>query len=378
MRRSLRICLVARPEPGTTGTSRYVECLSSELKELGLEVSALSTRPSGAAASALAAARRMGLDFNAFLASYPLRLRWPPADVYHLTVQTYAGLLLSCPPPGPTVVTVHDIIPYLVRRDHRLRPYRHPVHRALDWVAMRGLRRADRIFADSEWTRRTLVEALGVDACRVTTLRLGVDQTRFRPLKVPADFRERFGLSEHERYVLYIGSEDPRKNLETLWRAFARVHTHHPEAVLLKVGAPQSAPERNRLLHLRQALAVSGAIRFLDHVAEEDLPVLYNLACVCVLPSLYEGFGLPVLEALACGTRVVCSNVTALPEVVGADSLVCEPTADGIAAALEETLAGDGVGADARRRWASGFSWRRSAEAANHVYQALAMARAVG
>jgi alpha-1,3-rhamnosyl/mannosyltransferase len=378
------VCLVTRDEPGTTGTSRYAGRLGQDLRPLGIDPLYLSTRPSGRAARALALGRRARLDLNTFLAHYPLRLTWPAADVYHLTVQTYAGLLLLGPPPGPVVVTVHDIIPYLTRHDRRLRAYGHGVHRVFDWLAMRGLRRAQslgRLLADSVWTKRTLVDALGLRPEGIAVVPLGVDQEVFRPAPVPPAVRQRYGLSEGAPYVLYVGSEDPRKNVEVLLRAFALVSPRLPQLRLLKVGPAQHQGQRRRLEGLAGELGIGPAVRFLDHVPEPDLPALYNAAAVCVLPSAYEGFGLPVLEAMACGTPVVCAAAGALPELAGgAAPLFPAHNAEALAGVLLELLRDPARRADLARRGlarAAQLTWQQTAATTAEHYRAAAHRRSV-
>jgi glycosyltransferase involved in cell wall biosynthesis len=361
----MRVCLVAREEPGTTGTSRYVASLTPRLKAAGNRIVPLATTPAGLAARAAASSRTLGFDAGAFLSSYPIRWRWPAADVYHLSGQTYASVLLFTPPPGPVVVTVHDIIPYLVRHEPRLNVYRHPLHRLFDWLAMRGLRRAGALIADSEWTRLMIVQQLGIPRERITTVPLGVDSETYRPLDVPEAYRRHHNLTDGRPHILYVGSEDPRKNLEALWRAFAQVCDHFPGSQLLKAGRGHHPAERRRLNRLAEQLEIAARVRFLEDVPEEDLPLLYNAARVYVQPSLYEGFGLPVLEALACGTHVVSSDRAALPELAGADSVSCapepEPLADALAASLCQKH--DAASRDARRAWAARFSWDRTSAA---------------
>jgi glycosyltransferase involved in cell wall biosynthesis len=359
--RRLRVCLVTRDEPGVTGTSRYAECLVRELLAHGVDVVTLQTRPVGNVGRLFSRARRLGPDLTTFFASYPLRVTWPAADVYHLTVQTYAALLVTCPPPGPSVVTVHDIIPWLVRHDRRITAYRHPIHALADRLAMRGLMRATRLVAVSAWTGRSLVDTLGIPANRVAVVPLGVNTRRFRPLEVPSEFRRRCSLDAAVPHLLYVGSDDPRKNLDGLLRAFARVRREQPSAVLLLVGASHQPGERRRLRNLVSELGLDGAVRWLDQVAECELPLLYNAADVLVQPSHLEGFGLPVLEALACGTRVVCSDRAALPELAAEQAVLCSPTPESLASAIGRSLADRASPAERERRsqWALRFTWER-------------------
>jgi glycosyltransferase involved in cell wall biosynthesis len=262
------------------------------------------------------------------------------------------------------VVTVHDVIPYLLRNDPCLCTYRTPADRLFDRLALAGLRRADWLFADSEYTKRCLVAELGLRPQTIEVVYLGVEHERFRPLAASPAVRERYGLPEGRRYLIYVGSEDPRKNLPTLIRALALVRARLPELELIKVGRAHFVQERRRLLALAQQTGVREAIHFLDDVPEQDLPLLYNLADACVLPSLYEGFGFPVLEAMACGTPVVCSNATSLPEVAGDAAVLVDCTGGGgeLAAALYRVLSdsalrfalgGKGLARAARFRWSN-------------------------
>ena len=325
---AMRVQVIARPTAGQTGMSRYTTCLVRGLRTVGTDV--CLTQPAGPPfpLPLARALRRTGLDVEAFFGSYPLRARLEPAGVYHLAGQTLATLLLFQRFPGPTVVTVLDIIPWLVRHDPALNTFGHGVDRFFYRLALAGLKRADAIVAISEYTKRTLVQALGLPQGRIHVVYPGVDHERFRPVDVPASFRARYGLDRAGRYVLFVGSDDPRKNLPTLVRAFARVKQRIPEVRLLKVGAPHFQREREHLLALIEELELTRNVLFFDGVSDEDLPLFYNAAGLLVLPSLYEGFGLPVVEAMACGTPVVCSDATALPEVAGHSALLVEPSDD--------------------------------------------------
>jgi glycosyltransferase involved in cell wall biosynthesis len=283
-----------------------------------------------------------------------------------------ATLLVLQPFNAPVVVTVHDIIPYLLRRNRQLSAYAHPPHRWFDALAVKGLKRADALLAVSSWTKRTLIEQLGIPAARIHVVHSGVDATQFRPLVVPPAFYQRYRLAEGPRYVLYVGSEDPRKNLEMLFAAFGRLRQIEPDVRLLKIGPPQMAPQRSRLLRVAAARGIESAIDWIDQVPDQDLPYFYSLATVSVLPSLYEGFGFPALEAMACGSPLVCADAAALPEVGGGACVLCPPTAMGLYRALRGV-----VNDPQRRQWlseagqqrAAQFTWQGTAEAVSDVYR---------
>ena len=311
-----RVALIAGPSGLNTGIGRYVQMLHAGLRESGVDaVRVAPTLPSLPNAS-YRLFHWLGRDLRAFLTYYPFWSSYPKADIYHLTSQTLASLLLFRRPKGRVVVTVHDIFPYMVYNDPQLgSPYRteHLFYR----LPIPGLKRADHLIANSQYTKQCVVEHLGIAPERITVVYLGVDHERFRPLSVPAAIRETYGLPEGRRYLIYVGSEDPRKNLATLVRALAELRRELPDVELIKVGRPHFARERQRLIELATQLGVRTVIHFLEDVPEDDLPLLYNLADLCVMPSLYEGFGFPVLEAMACGTPAVYANAGSLPEIAG-------------------------------------------------------------
>jgi glycosyltransferase involved in cell wall biosynthesis len=162
-----------------------------------------------------------------------------------------------------------------------------------------------------------------------------------------------------------------------LIRAFAELRATRPDLALLKVGQPEVLEQRERALSVARGLGVSDGIYFVGH-ASVNLPELYNLADLFVFPSLYEGFGLPPLEAMACGTPVVCSNTSSLPEVVGDAAVTCEPNVHSLAEAMGRVLDNPALSrelAHRGRRHAQTQSWTRAAAATIEVYIAAREAR---
>lgn len=307
-----------------TGLLRYSMSLCEELRAQGVDMALVHPRlPVPRPLDR--AGRALGLNVATFLDSYPVSVHIDGADICHLASQTLSTLLFRRRR-LPVVVTVHDLIPHLVSDDPLLSLYRHPVERLFDRLAIKGLQRAAAIIAISEFTKGTIVQMTGYPAERIHVVYRAVDRSVFRPLSVPDAFRRRYGLEANIPHVLYVGSEDPRKNVAGLIRAFAEVREQVPKAQLIKVGAPHFSGERQRLVQLIEDLDLNGAVRFLDQVPDEDLPLFYNEASVFVQPSFYEGFGLPALEAMSCGTPVVASDRASLPEVVGARGLFVSPT----------------------------------------------------
>ncbi|MGE3912360.1 MAG: glycosyltransferase family 4 protein, partial [Chloroflexota bacterium] len=176
-------------------------------------------------------------------------------------------------------------------------------------------------------------------------------------------------------YLIYVGSEDPRKDLASLIDALARIRETDHDVELLKIGKAHFADERERLVSRAQMLGVGDALHFLNDVTDEDLPALYSLARVCVMPSLYEGFGFPVLEAMACGTPVVAAEASSLTELVGDAGLLVPPRhpiqlADAISRLLEPAHWSRDWRALGRCR-ASQFTWERTARQTVEVYEAV-------
>lgn len=366
----MRVALIAKPGQRQTGVGRYVGELTRALRAGGDDVVEVSTAPGIPRWMGTAATRLAHRDLESFITTYPVKVGYPDADVYHFSSQSLTSLLLICPPRGHVVATVHDIIPYLVRHSRQLSSYSHPFHRIFDFLAMQGLKRADLLLADSAWTRDTLIQELRIAADRVRVVHLGVDTERFRPMEVPEEFRSRYGLDRRFRHLLYVGSEDPRKNLEALLRAFALLSRQRQDLRLLKVGHPHHLAEHRRLVTLAGELGIADEVIWVSQAPDDDLPLFYNAADMLVMPSLYEGFGLTVLEALACGTPVVSADTASLPEIAGYDSHLCAPTAAGVAGGIAGRLAQRDTAQDSqsRRRWALNFTWQRAAQLVHAEY----------
>ncbi len=270
------------------------------------------------------------------------------------------------------VLTVHDLA-FLMHpecADNRLRAY-------LDDVVPRSVRRADFVIADSENTRNDLVVLLGVRPDRVEVVPGGVEP-RFRPVVDPdglARARERLGVGTAP-FILAVGVLEPRKNLTTLMDAFAELKRRGTLPDLKLVLAGGRGWLVDGILEHRAASPVRDDILFPGFIADELLPAVYSAANVLAFPSLYEGFGLPVLEAMACGTPVVSSNASCLPEVAAGAALMVEPTDTGaLTDALERVLDDDALHADLSRKGlerARRYSWKAAAERLLRVYKRVA------
>jgi glycosyltransferase involved in cell wall biosynthesis len=361
-----------------TGIGRYVDRLETSLRNADVNVVRANLAPPQLPRFVYRGFRLIGRDLRAFQINYPLWSAYPRADTYHLTTQTLASLLLVGRPNGRVVVTVHDIFPYMLRSTAQLRsPYRgdHLYHR----LAMAGLKRADHLIADSEYTKRSLIEHLGVGEDNITVVHLGIDHQHFRPQGSGSQIHARYGLSDERRYLLYVGSEDPRKNLAALVRALAEVRRDLADVELVKVGLAHLERGRRHVLEVAEQLEVGDAIHFLEDVPEDDLPQLYAMADLYVTPSPFEGFGFPVLEAMACGTPVICVEAGALPEIVGSAAVKVPPGSPGaLAESIRRVLASperQRALREAGLDQAAGFTWAATARTTAAVYAYLARRR---
>lgn len=266
------------------------------------------------------------------------------------------------------VVTIHDLSFLILPEtaDPGLQRY-------LSRAVPRAVARAHRVLADSQCTRDDLIAHLGVAPEHITVAYPGI-HPRFRPLEeeVVEAFRERYGLPA--RFILGLGTLEPRKNFPALIEAYARLAElgiPHREVPLVIAGGKGWLYEG--IFETVERLNLRKHVRFLGFVPDEDLPALYNAASALAFPSLYEGFGLPPLEAMACGTPVVASNVSSLPEVLGEAAVMVAPTdVEALATALGRVLTDPEVQTTLRMRGlrqAAQFTWQDTAQVLLRVYQ---------
>ena len=299
------------------------------------------------------------------------RLRWQQVQLVRRARQAGASLLHV---PGfdapvrkkvPVVLTVHDLIGMLFPQNFP------PVSRLYwsKWLPFTA-RFADRIIADSQCTRLDILRLIHIPTERVSVIPLGVE-AHFQPQSAEAirQTREHYGLSAN--YILYVGTIEPRKGIDTLINAFARLEGR-PALELVIVGKKgwywdavfqTITPE------------IATRVRVLDYVHDDALPALYAGAAVFAFASRYEGFGLPVLEAMACGTPVVCANSSSLPEIVADSAWMVFPDDVGaLARALDELLSDHGLADEFRHKGLERtrmFTWEKTALATLAVYQSL-------
>jgi glycosyltransferase involved in cell wall biosynthesis len=230
--------------------------------------------------------------------------------------------------------------------------------------------RADAILADSEATRRDVISMLAVPPEKVTTVWAGID-ARFAPVSAEEVSRVRGANGLPDGYILFVGTIEPRKNLDGLMRAYAALTAELPDAPPLVIAGRRGW--LNDPIHALPAeLGIADRVCWVADIPDSDLPGLYTGASALCLPSLYEGFGFPVLEAMACGTPVVTSGRGSLTEVAGDAAVLIDPMdVESIADGLRQALTDSKLAANLRKKGiaqAAKFTWAETARKALDVY----------
>ncbi len=296
-----------------------------------------------------------------------------------LAKRTGTKILHLPDPPGtpldmrvPRVVTCHDLIPLVLYKDYLSKL---PGSRALQWLRdYARYRTAERVIAISEATKRDLIQFLDVEPEKITVVHSGVDHDRFS-----ADSLD--GEEEHLRvclgfdgpFLLCLGASDKRKNLPLLVRAYARSGVSRD--VKLVFAGPISKRNRGRLAQISAENGVENSVHILGYIEDTMLVALFRHCLAYVFPSSYEGFGLPILEAMACGAPTLTSTLSALGEVAGDAALALpELTLETLSDGIAQIVAGDTLRAQLRARGlehVKTFTWARCAEKTLGVYQRL-------
>lgn len=301
--------------------------------------------------------------------AFPWFVRQLHVDLVHIPLNNVPVFL-----PKPYVVTIHDMSSVMFAFGDDRREKFH------SWRFRRGLLRADQVMAVSGATRRDVLNVMGLPPDQVRQIYNAIDPGFLESETDPGKRREVLDRYQiHYPYLLYAGSVNPRKNVARIVEALALLrqdlegHPRYKDLRLVIIGDQISKyPGLRRAVHQAR---VADAVRFLGFVKREELKVFYQGAEVFVFPSLYEGFGLPPLEAMALGTPVVTSGVSALPEVVGDAAMIVKPeNVFDIARGIREVLLDDSLRADlvARgREQVKRFSWYDTARQVLETYRSV-------
>lgn len=357
------------PSEGWPSMDRYARGLLDHLSAMERDYVVVPAPVNGCNGNGRVGIRRRYWDR---LVAYPARLRLCRPDVIHVLDHTYAHILRKFGG-SRSMVTVHDLWP--LRRPR----FRHSVRQlALDALARhmtKSLHAATLLCADSVFSAREVQELLEIAPERVRVVPLGVDEAFFMPAP-PEDMRafRRELFNDAAPRLLHVGSCDPRKNVEGLLHIVAEIHRYAPRARLLQVGGYFTAEHRG----LISKLGLDRVIMQQPALTETALRLAYQAADVLLLPSLYEGFGFPILEAQASRLPVVCSNRGSLPEVAGNGAVCLDPNwpAEWVAAALDIVESRD----RRHRLLESGhanackYTWERTATDVAAIYEELLQA----
>ena len=297
-------------------------------------------------------------------------------DIYHIVTQTLGRFAMFV---HPSIITVHDISPLRSRLteptmygNSTILPYGNRLVSAAFHTFVResikSARYADAIITPSHFTKRELTSLLKINPQKIYVIPNGLKHELFKPRdKIMA--RRRFGLPLEKKIVLHIGAENPRKNIPTLIKAFYKLRKKaNYKTILVRVGETRKSTQR-----LIAAYNLEDSVLQFGLISEHELPYIYNAADILVFPSIYEGFGLPPIEAMASGCPVIAGNGTSLPEVVGDAGILCDPLdVDALADEMEKLLENE----ELRRslcqkglRRVSRFSWERVAEETIKIYE---------
>ena len=351
----MRVLLINH-SPKQSGVAVYASNLCRELRTQGIRVEIADISDSSGLGFVSSQAHRIRRSIE--IANGLLKL--PKGfDVYHATSQTISVSHVFV---RPAVVTIMDASALLSYKDN--------IGGFLIRMAFSFAKSAEMAVCPSEFARREAISRLGVNPNRVVVIPLGVDHAIFHRTD-KEEARRRFGLPRNAKLILSVSTTLKHKNLPALLRAFQIVRKKQPAARLVRVGSPNATTKE--LSILAEQLGIADYIIYIK-TSHEELATLYNACDVLVHTSVYEGFGLPLVEAMACGLPVVASNAASIPEVVGDAGIAVDPLdVDGFASEALNILTDEQIAKLMTERGmmrSQHFSWERCAKSTLKIYEA--------
>ena len=265
------------------------------------------------------------------------------------------------------IITIHDILPIVFPK---VRPFK--VFLVYKFLLPRTLKTSDKIIADSNSTKNDLITYFNIPEEKIRVILLAADE-KFKSLNNKETKEVKYKYHLNFPFILYVGGLAVHKNIPALIKAFYKVKKKGIQHKLVITGRKRW--KYKEIFEMIAKLNLQNEVIFTGYVSDGDLPALYNAADLFVYPSLYEGFGLPPLESMACGTPVITSNTSSLPEVVGDAGIMVDPyDVDGMADAMHEVLTNEGLRVDMTKKGlerAKMFSWEKCARETLGVYEEI-------
>jgi glycosyltransferase involved in cell wall biosynthesis len=338
------------------GVSKYQLEIHQRLKDL--KINKIEYKPSSFVIKGINLSNILKLYI-----SYPLliKTRIKNGNIKHITSQNLAYILNflnldNC------IITCYDLIPLVYEKSYSSN------------FNLKGLKKADRIITISEFSKNEIIKYVGYPQNKIDVIYPAVNHNIYYKTGERQIIKE-LNIPENSKIVLYVGSEQPRQNVPNLLKAFSKIKKRISNIKLVKIGRPQFYGAREQILELIDDLDLKEDVLFIDYVSEEDLPKWYNAADLLVYPCEYAGFGLPPLEAMACGTPVITSNTTSLPEVVGDAGIMIDPhNIELMSENMYKILTNDGLRNDLGERGikrSKFFAWDKAARETYKVYELL-------
>jgi len=298
---------------------------------------------------------------------------WPPIELFIGKVDLFHSTNYILPPQrfGKSIITIHDLF-FLIAPEYASKA---SVKLFKDQIKKYALR-ANKIIVVSESTKRDVQRLLGIAPGKIAVIYEGAE-SGYRPLNKELALKEiKHKYKLEHRFILFVGTLEPRKNLTNLIQAYSLFRNRRKDCRHKLVICGMKGWSARDIFETAERLKLKKEIIFTGYVPENDLPLFYNAADLFTFPSLYEGFGLPVLEAMACGTPVITSNTSSLPEIVGEAAIMINPTDVGaLADAIDKVLGNESLRQEMRNKGLARtklFSWEETTKATVRLYKEVA------